>query len=419
MRAGICYDISMSSAEQDLPFAKKAFLLLFTVNLFNYIDRYVLPAVFPLIQADLHISDTMLGLLASSFMLVYMVFAPLAGFMGDKWLRPRLMGTAALIWSAATSCAGFAGGYGTLMAARSAVGIGEAGFVTIAQSYVAELFSPKRRASVMALFTLVIPVGSAIGYILGGVLGNHFGWRAAFLILGIPGALLGAAVMLLPDPRHQRAQMDRAPALSDYTALLKNKIFLSCSFTQAAATFTVGGLSAWMPTYFVRYFGYNVAKAGMVFGGMTVTAGIIGTCLGGWLGDKLLERSRRAYFTVACASLALAAPCALATVFAKNQQFSLLFLFLAETCVFMHGGPMNAAIVNRTERNVRAMAFAVNIFIIHAFGDAVSPFIIGAISDAASLRFAVAACALMLLPAAGIAFLGGHFESKLETTVTV
>jgi MFS family permease len=407
----------MPTTERELPFARKAFFLLFTVNLFNYINRYVLPAVFPLIQAELHLTDTQLGLLPSAFMIIYMLFAPLAGFFGDKWRRPRLMGVTTVLWSAATSLAGLADGFVSLTVARSMMGIGEAGFVTIAQSYVAELFDISKRARIMALFTLVIPAGSAIGYIAGGILGNAFGWRAAFMIAGIPGILLGLATLFLPEPREQRAVADAAPSMLDYAGLLKNKVFLAASFTQAVATFAIGGLSSWMPTYFVRYFGYTVARAGMVFGGMTVIAGMAGTWLGGWLGDKILARSRRAYFTVACISLALAAPCAVLSVLVHDRQASLALLFTAEMFVFMHGGPMNAAIVNRTGRNIRSMAFAANIFIIHAFGDAISPFIIGWISDCGGLRLAVAVCALVLIPAALIAHIGGTFENNLSPAI--
>ncbi|MDD2772551.1 MAG: MFS transporter [Elusimicrobiales bacterium] len=407
----------MAGEEQntDLSFAKTAFALLFTVNLFNYIDRYILPAVFPLIQADLKISDTKLGLLASAFMLVYMLFAPLAGYAGDKWARPRLMAAASFVWSAATSLAGFAGSYPQLLLARSAVGIGEAGFVTVAQSYGAELFRPDRRARIMALFTLAIPAGSAIGYMLGGTIGAHYGWRAAFWVLGAPGALLALAVSLLPEPRMRLAASYAAPRGTEYSSLLKNRVFLACSFTQAAATFCVGGLSAWMPTYFVRYFNFDVAKASLVFGGMTVVSGIAGTWLGGWLGDYFLPRSRRSYYAVAAASLALAVPCALAGVFSADKKTALFFIFLAETFVFMHGGPMNAAIVKATAPNIRAMAFAANILIIHAFGDAVSPAVIGVISDAAGLRLAVAACALALGIGAACAAFGGICEKTQET----
>ncbi|MFA5162224.1 MAG: MFS transporter [Elusimicrobiales bacterium] len=396
--------------ERDLPFARAAFALLFTVNFCNYIDRYVLAAVFPLIQKDMHVSDAAMGFLASAFMIVYMFAAPVAGWLGDKWLRPRLMGAAALVWSAATSLAGFAGSYAQLLAARSAVGTGEAGFVSVSQSYVSELFAPQKRARVMALFTLVVPAGSAAGYILGALIGQHFGWRAAFFALGLPGALLAFFITRLPDPRRHAAQEHSAPSLAEYLALAKNKVFLASSFTQAAATFCVGGLSAWMPSYFVRYFGFDVGRAGMTFGAITVVAGIAGTWLGGWLADVLSVRYRRAYYYVSAAGLAMAAPLALAAASCSGPRAALTLFFAAEVCVFMHGGPMNAAIVKCTARNVRAMAFAASIFIIHAFGDAVSPFIIGKISDEAGLRLAVMLCSLTLLPAAAIAVAGGRAD---------
>jgi predicted MFS family arabinose efflux permease len=251
---------------------------------------------------------------------------------------------------------------------------------------------------------------------LGGAIGAHYGWRAAFWVLGAPGALLALAVSLLPEPRLRLNTAYAAPHAIEYASLLKNKVFLACSLTQAAATFCVGGLSAWMPTYFVRYFHFDVAKASLVFGGMTVVSGIAGTWLGGWLGDYFLPRSRQSYYIVAAASLALATPLALAGVFSADTKTALLFIFLAETCVFMHGGPMNAAIVKATAPNIRAMAFAANILIIHAFGDAVSPAIIGIISDARGLRAAVAVCALTLGAGALCAVIGAGADRATART---
>ncbi len=161
-------------------YRRYALTLLLAVNLLNYIDRQVLYAVFPLIKADLRLSDTALGFLGSSFMLCYMLSAPLLGWLGDRLSRVRLAAAGLLVWSLATSLAGFANGYRALLAARTCVGIGEASFGTVSPGLVADYFPRERRGRVLAWFYLAIPVGSALGYLCGGIIGARFGWHAAF-----------------------------------------------------------------------------------------------------------------------------------------------------------------------------------------------------------------------------------------------
>ena len=156
-----------------------------------------------------------------------------------------------------------------------------------------------------------------------------------------------------------------------------------------------------MPTYFHRYFGFSVGKASMVFGAITVVAGTLGTVLGGWISDYLLKRTKRAYFIVSCITLFLSVPFAIFAVMSASHKQAIAMFFAAETLVFMSSGPLNAAIVNATGLNMRSMAFAVNIFIIHALGDALSPALIGIISDGWGLKAAVIAC-LMVINLAGL-----------------
>src|SRR5512136_2988807 len=181
-------------------YRRYALALLLSVNLLNYIDRQVLYAVFPLIKADLLLSDTALGFLGSAFMLCYMVSAPLLGWLGDRLSRVKLAAAGLLVWSLATALAGLACGYRTLLAARTTVGIGEASFGTVSPGLVADFFPRERRGRGLAWFYLAIPVGSALGYILGGVLGQRLGWHAAFLMVGAPGLLLAVPLRLLREP---------------------------------------------------------------------------------------------------------------------------------------------------------------------------------------------------------------------------
>src|SRR5512136_202783 len=157
-------------------YRRYALALLLAVNLLNYIDRQVLYAVFPLIKADLLLSDTALGFLGSAFMVCYMVSAPLLGWLGDRMSRVRLASGGLFVWSLATAASGLAPGYRTLLAARTSVGIGEASFGTVSPGLLSDYFPKERRGRILSYFYLAIPVGSALGYLLGGVLGQNLGW---------------------------------------------------------------------------------------------------------------------------------------------------------------------------------------------------------------------------------------------------
>jgi len=390
-------------------------LLLFGLNLFNYIDRQALYAVFPLIKTDLSLSDSMLGIIASAFMVVYMTCAPFTGYFGDRMRRQFWIGASALVWSVATLCTGFAGNYAHLLMARSAVGVGEAGFTAIAPSFVSEHFSRMSRARVLALFSVALPLGSALGYLLGGQLGQHFGWRAAFLFVAVPGFILGLLAFFFRDPQRDCPTPEKPPSFSQYKALLKNKVYVNTTLSQAMSTFTLGALAAWMPSYFNRYFGYSVAEAGLVFGGLTISAGVIGTLLGGFLSDRFLKTNESAYFTVAWISLALSLPVCVAGVWTHVPTTAIGFLFLSEILVFMQSGPLNAALVTYTPLSMRSMAFAANIFVIHALGDALSPTLVGIVSDMSGLRIAVTLALLFLGMAAYFAKRAERFSAGAPT----
>ncbi|KAF0124925.1 MAG: sugar phosphate permease [Elusimicrobia bacterium] len=392
------------------PYSRRVLLLIFAISLFNYIDRQILYAVFPLIKEDLRLTDTELGFLASSFMIVYTLFAPFAGWFGDRMRRPLVIGASAIFWSAATFFSGLIKSYPQLILTRSLVGIGEAGYGPVSPSYLAEWFPPGSRARVMAFYSLAIPVGSAIGYLLGGWLGHNFGWRNAFFIVAVPGALLGAAALFLKE--NPQKKENGAPGMADYRELLRNKTFLLIAFSLAIATFSVGGLAAWMPSYFVRTYGLNVAKAGFVFGAVTVCAGIIGNTAGGLLADWLKKYTPRAYFIVGCLTFFASIPFGLAAVLTEDFNTAIAMIFMAETLIFMHSGPYHAAIVEITPLKIRSMAFAVAIFILHAFGDAVSPTIIGIISDSSGLAVAIFLAMLFLAFGGITSALAGYFYMR-------
>jgi len=392
--------------------SRKIFWLLFLINLFNYIDRFMLPAVAPLIKTDLALTDAQLGSLATAFMIIYLIYAPVAGYFADRTPRQYWMGISAILWSAATSATAIANNFIHLFMARGAIGVGEAGFTAVAQGFLAEHTPHENRARIMAAFALALPIGSALGYILGGYLGGHFGWRAAFMLLGVPGLMLGILAVWKIKDKRKFLHPSQKPRLIGYLILLRNKTFIYTCLAQAFAIFIIGGLSYWLPMYFNRFFGLKVSKASMLFGAMIVVGGVLGTFLGGQIADRLLKKTSKAYFITAGVSFAIAMPFAALAVVTKNFKLSVMFFSFAIVFASIQMGPLNAAIADIASRGMRSMAFALNIFIIHLLGDAVSPYIIGKVSDLTDLRMAILVCLLAVVPACLFCALAGFSFKK-------
>jgi predicted MFS family arabinose efflux permease len=397
----------MTDPNRSLPSKKRAFTVLtflIVVSILSYIDRQVLFAILPLIKRDLVLSDAQLGALASAFMLVYMVSAPFIAWSADRTGRVKWIGSGILAWSVATLSGGLATVFPALMLSRAAVGVGEASFGSISPSFAAEHFPSSYRGRALGLLSMAIPVGSALGYILGGFVGQHYGWRHAFFLAGTAGIPLGVAAFWLRDP-NPRQSRDSAPVAA-YAGLFRNRTFVIDTFAMAAVTFTLGGIAVWMPTFLSRQWNLSVARAGTIFGGLTVLTGLAGSLTGGWLADRLLKKTRASYFLVSAVGFGCSAPFAALSLYSHRFPIAIASLAAAEFFIFLSTGPLNAVITEVTPLAARTMAFAVNIFIIHALGDAASPFVIGLVSDAFNLRMALFGSLVFLIIGAALCVWG-------------
>ena len=390
-----------------------ALLILSGLNFFNYLDRSVLFAVLPLIQKEFPRNDASYGFLTTAFFLCYMISAPFVGFLADRYPRKWLMVGGALIWCVATLMTAVTYNFTTLLIRHTIVGLGEATFVTIAPSFLADLFSEEHRGRVFGWFYLNIGLGTAAGYMMGGYLGHHLGWRYPFYVAAAPGFLLALALAALPEP--PRGAKDLLPPTAERTSLaglVRNGAFWTATLGMAMVTFCLGGLEAWMPTFLNRIRGIPLDRGNLVFGGITAVTAITGTMLGGWMGDKLLTRTKGAYYFVSAVTLLVSIPAMFAAIYLGG---SLMYpaMFVAEFLLFLNTAPLNAAVVNSVGAGIRATAIAANLFTIHLFGDAASPTLIGRISDRTSLQTGFLAAIAATFLAAVILFYGMKFAPQI------
>ncbi len=411
-----------------------ALAILAGINLLNYLDRYVVSAVLPdLKQSPLRLTDAQLGSLMSGFIIVYMLAAPLFGRLGDRGSRPRPIAVGVFLWSLATGVSGLARSYLQLLGARALVGIGEAAYGTIAPSLLADFFAKRTRGRAFAIFNMAIPVGAALGFIVGGLVRQRFGWHMAFYVAGVPGVLLAIWILRIPDPPRGAKDEEEADAAAAapgaappgswpvYLRLLRQRPYVLTVLGYAAYTFALGGLAYWMPTFLERVRGISAAEASTGFGAIVVVTGFVGTFVGGWLGDYWLRFSRQAYLWMSGWVTVLAVPAAYVALAAGSPSIFYPALIVAELLLFMSTGPINTAIVNLVSPVERASAVALSILTIHLLGDALSPWMIGKLSDLSSLGtavlivpVAVAICAMLWLTAA----LAGRYLETNARSIT-
>lgn len=395
-------------------YPRTALVLLTALNLLNYIDRSVLFAVQPLVQKEFHLTNTQVGYLTSAFLLFYMVAAPFTGPLADRYSRKLIIVLGAVFWSGLTLLTAVTHSYLALLIRHTLVGIGEATFVTIAPTFVADLYPEQKRGRILGVFYLAIPVGTAAGYLLGGNLGATYGWRFPFYVAAAPGFLLALAILFIPEPeRGQFDSLEQTPERSSLGGLATNPAFWTATLGMAMMTFALGGLQVWMPTFLSQARGYSLQSANLLFGGIIVVDGTVASLAGGWLGDYLLRRNQSAYYSVSAVSMALGVPLMILALFARGPVM-LPAMAAAAFLLLFNTSPLNAAVINSVGAPIRATAIAVNIFVIHLLGDVPSPTLMGFIADRRSLQLSFVAPVIAMVFSSAILFYGMRFAPAVR-----
>ena len=417
--------------------AATALLLLTALNFVNYIDRYILPGVQEQVKGEFHLTDAQIGSLTLWFMVAYMATSPITGWLGDRFPRKPMIVIAALFWSGINLFTASVHSYASLNLRHAALGIGEASFGIFAPAVLSDFYPPEQRNRVLTIFNIAIPVGAALGYLVGGTVADRLNWRAAFIISAVPGILIAILIAcLMKEPargasQHERMRADERArphsqrlfdALKTARTLLRNRAYMSSVLGYAAVTFSLGGISWWIPSFLHRAAGYSLSKAAFVMGAITVVAGLGGTALGGAIAQRWSRRTGKALYLLPTISAAIAIPPALLCFFGK-QWFGTTALLLpglsvAIFLIFLGTGPVNAATVNAVRPEIRATALAGQLFLIHALGDAVSPRIIGVVSDHSNLNLGLGSTLIAMLVAAVLFASGARYAPSLNTNQT-
>lgn len=366
--------------------------VLLVVYIFNFLDRQIVNILAEPISRDLDLSDTQIGLMTGvAFAAFYTLLGlPIARYADNpKTNRVGLIAGALVIWSAMTAVCGMAQNFGQLLLARVGVGIGEAGCTPAAHSLIADMTEPSKRSSAMAFYALGIPIGTLLGMLIGGQLADVYGWRTAFIAVGLPGVALAIIVVwLLRDPRRSMDALaitsQAAPQLDSkqaFAEIVKSRAFLLLLAAGSAASFLSYGKTTWTTIFFQRTHGLTAGETGFWFGIWGGVAGIIGTFLGGWLADHYGKKNRRHVLTAPAIGMALAIPFALASYNATDWRIGLALLMVPTLLNSLYYGPTYSSAQGLVPMPARAMASASLLFCQNLIGLGLGPLFFGMLSD--------------------------------------
>ena len=370
------------------PYAYYVLAVLFVVYVFNFIDRQILSILLQPIKEDLQVSDTAMGFLTGFAFAVFYAIAglPLAR-VADRWVRRSLIALSLATWSLMTAASGLARNFTDLALARVGVGVGEAGCTPPAHSLLSDYFPPERRATVLAVYACGIYMGVGLGFWLGGWLNDAFGWRVAFMVIGLPGVAM-ALVVRFTVREPPRGMSERTASTSRSYSLGETWRFLTrlpsgrrISLGAAFQAFVGYGLGAWIPAFFIRLHGMTPGELGLWLSWITGIGGAIGAFSGGWLADRWVRDQPRARAYISLVGALCSTPFIIAALVLDNTTLALLSFFPANIFGTMWIGPAGSIVQDLAPPAMRATASAVFIFILTMIGLGAGPQTVGILND--------------------------------------
>ncbi|XP_021921936.1 protein spinster isoform X2 [Zootermopsis nevadensis] len=370
-------------------------IILFLVNLINYMDRFTIAGILNDVKAEFNIGDDLAGLLQTAFVLSYMIFAPLFGYLGDRYSRRLIMASGVLLWSLTTFLGSFMHTYGWFLTLRALVGIGEASYSTIAPTIISDLFVKDMRSKMLALFYFAIPVGSGLGYIVGSEMAHVTGsWQWGLRVTPIIGVIAVLLVIfVMHDPVRGNSEGSHLRPTTwgnDLSELCKNKSFMLSTAGFTCVSFVAGALAWWGPTFVYQGLrlqqGYEDVTLNDVtykFGIITMVSGLVGVPLGSVLAQRLRTRFPRIDPLICAVGLLVSSPLLFgASLFASvNCNVCYALIFFGEVFLNLNWSIVADILLYVVIPTRRSTAEAFQILISHALGDAGSPYLVGVISE--------------------------------------
>jgi MFS family permease len=361
----------------------------------NFVDRQILSILLPSIKQELALPDTYLGLLSgTAFGIFYATLGVPIARLADRFSRKWVMTTCLVLWSAFTAACGTAAGFGSLLACRIGVGVGEAGGSPPAHSLISDYFPPEKRATALAVFSLGVPFGILVGFMAGGWLDQTLGWRNAFAVVGAPGLLLAAIVALtLREPPRGHSEglvhgSGPAPSAREVIAFLwRAKSFRHSSFAGGLYSFVGYSVVNWTPSFLVRSHGMSTARIGFWLAMIVGVGGGIGNYLGGTLADRWQAREPRARVYLPALAVAASFPFGFVIYTTSNTTLALALLVIPTALGLMYQAPTFAVTQSLATPRMRATAAAVLLFVLNIVGLSLGPAVTGALSDALAPRY--------------------------------
>lgn len=400
------------------------FILLFLLYMFDYIDRMVITSLFPFLKADWNLTDTQCGMLVSSVYWSIVLFTFPISILVDRWSRRKTIGLMAVLWSIATGLGAFSKSFRHLFITRTIVGVGEAGYAPGGSAMMSALYPQEKRSLMMGLWNASIPLGSAIGVAIGGIIAAHWGWRHALGIVAIPGFIIAILFFFIKDYKtiglertveapakavnRKKVRMSIMDTLAEF--LSKPSLILTY-FGMAGVVFTTTSLLTWLPTYFHRVQGVLEKDAGVKASAVMLFA-IIGAPLGGYITDRWRKKQINARLLVPTITSLLSAILmflAFSVFDGQLQYLILLSMGISITAFIAATGAVTQDVVHP---GLRAMSYAIAVVIQNLLGASLGPIVMGAISDATDIQTAFAFLPIALLIAAALFFAGSFYYEK-------
>lgn len=407
--------------------ARRRYILgaLLLVSICNFVDRQILAILMEPIKRDLGISDTQLGFLSGvAFAIFYTMFGVPIARLADRHNRVTIISTALALWSGMTALCGLAGSFLHLVLARIGVAIGEAGCSPPSQSIIADYFPREQRARAMSIFMLGVPLGVMFGYLLGGWINQLYGWRAAFLMLGVPGVVLALIFKLtVREPTRGGADgdvvADQAPLA--FAAVVRTLWRLS-SFrclvaASAGSAFVSYGVGQWLPSFLIRSFDMSTGELGTWMAATTGVGGVIGMYVGGQVADRYGQKDPAIQVRVAAIAMALAVPFTLGILLAPSKLPALLLMIPPTVLTYLNFGPTYALVQGLVDVRMRATAAAIMLLIVNLIGLGFGPQLVGVLSDALAPRFGSESLRYALVASVCIYFVSAAFFWRAGRTL--